>query len=564
MAQIERVNAHFDGTLNHVHTMIFAADTGKNDIYTFKEMLQEDDKSQFIEAMLKEIAVHEDRNHWDVISRSDLPSGAKTIMAIWSFKRKRLPDGQILKYKARLCAHGGMQQWGVNYWETYAPVVNWMSVRILLAVASIHRLETRSIDFVLAFPQAKLDVDVFMELPIGIEIEDDVPNSHRYVLKLNRNLYGLKQGSANWFEMLQKGLTDRDFLPSRIDPCVYYRDDAIILVYVDDCIIISKDSTTIDAIVHSLQNGPEKFELTDEGTMQRYLGVEIKQLDDYSFEMFQPFLIKRIIDYIGIDGRMTNSRETPVGKPLLHKDLEGKPRKHTWNYRAAVGMLSYLTGSTRPELAMAVHQCARFNAGPMLSHERAIKRIGRYLIENQDRGIVYTPDKTKGIECYVDADFAGGWSQADAENPENVMSRTGYVIMYAGCPVLWCSKLQTEIALSTAEAEYIALSQAMREVIPLMNFMAEVSCIFDLDVPKPKIKCKVFEDNRSCISIAEASKFTPRTKHIALKYHHFRRFVKEGTIEIFPIDTSEQTADIFTKPLDDYAFLYLRKKLNGW
>ena len=177
---------------------------------------------------------------------------------------------------------------------------------------------------------------------------------------------------------------------------------------------------------------------------------------------------------------------------------------------------------------------------------------------------MFNPDETRGIECFVDADFAGGWNQADADNAENVMSRTGFVIMYAGCPILWQSKLQTEIALSTAEAEYIALSQAMRQVIPLMNLIVEVSCIFEVFMPQPTIHCKVFEDNRSAITIAEASKFTPRTKHIALKYHHFRRYVKEKIIQILPIGTTEQTADIFTKPLDDKTFLYLRKKLNGW
>ena len=130
-------------------------------------------------------------------------------------------------------------------------------------------------------------------------------------------------------------------------------------------------------------------------------------------------------------------------------------------------MLSYLTNSVRPELQMAVHQTARFSVNPMRSHELAIMRIDRYLVDNPERGIVYHVDKNKGLEVYVDADFAGGWNSSDSENADNVLSRTGYVICYANCPVVWCSKLQTEIALSTAEAEYIALSQALRAAIPL-------------------------------------------------------------------------------------------------
>jgi len=189
-------------------------------------------------------------------------------------------------------------------------------------------------------------------------------------------------------------------------------------------------------------------------------------------------------------------------------------------------------------------------------------------LRDPQRGIVYKPDPTRGIECFVDADFSGGWSRADAESAENVMSRNRFVIVYAGCPtcIISISKLQTEIALSTAEAEYIALSQAtcMRQVTPCMNLLIEISCVIDIPMPKPEVHCKVFEDNRSAITIAEANKFTPRTKHIALKYHHFRSYVKSKAIQIFPIDTKEQTADIFTKPLDERPFLYLRKKLNGW
>ena len=111
-------------------------------------------------------------------------------MSIWSFKRKRYPDGTLNKHKARLCAHGGMQTWGTNYWETYAPVVNWASVRLLLAVAKIHKLPSKSIDFVLAFPQADLEVPVYMELPLGFEAPLN-GNRRLYVLRLNKSLYGL-------------------------------------------------------------------------------------------------------------------------------------------------------------------------------------------------------------------------------------------------------------------------------------------------------------------------------------------------------------------------------------
>jgi len=179
-----------------------------------------------------------------------------------------------MKYKARLCAHGGMQTWGENYWETYAPVVNWLSVRTLMIISILHDLDTRSMDFILAFPQADLDVDVFMELPFGFEQQSS--DGQRHVLKLNKSLYGLKQAAHNWFNTLDKGFKDRGFKPSNIDPCVYLRNDCIVLVYVDDCCLIQKKgSKAVDTLIKSLQNGPEGFKLEDEGSMDKFLGVEI-------------------------------------------------------------------------------------------------------------------------------------------------------------------------------------------------------------------------------------------------------------------------------------------------
>ena len=552
------VNQHFDGTLNAIHPFAFATNAD-NDTFTLKHMLQQEDRAEFIKAMLVELNEHESREHWTLLPRSVMPQSAKTILSIWSFKRKRFPDGRIMKYKARLCAHGGMQRWGEDYWETYSPVVNWVSVRALMVLSLIHGLETKSIDFVLAFPQADLDTDVYMELPFGF----DCDGSRSYVLKLNKSLYGLKNSSRNWFQHLTSGLKTRGFIPSQVDPCILYREDCIILVYVDDCIIFSKSSKTNDDLVTSLQNGPENYQLTDEGDLTKYLGVDIDRRPDGSFELRQPYLIERCLAAMEINDKV-NPKSIPATKPLLHKDKDGDSRKTQWNYRQVIGMLNYLQGSTRPDISMATHQCARFTSDPKASHERAVRYIGKYLLGTKTRGIIYKPDPKKGIECFVDADFAGGWVKADADNPENVLSRSGFTLFYAGCPVMWSSKLQTEIALSTAEAEYIALSSAMRETIPLMSLLTEISCVFELHNPNPKVLCQIYEDNESCIAMAKTQKFSPRTRHISLKYHHFRSFVEKGIIDILPIDTLEQTADIFTKPLQTQPFQYLRKKLCGW
>ena len=327
-----RLNSHFDCTLNVFSTFAFAS-AKHNDTYTFKEMMQQEDKGNFMEAMVKEVDDHVERRHWSMIPRSMMPAGMKTILAIWSVKRKRLPDGTITKWKARLCCHCGMQQWGVNYWETYAPVVCWASVRLILIITMISGLPTRSVDFVLAFPQADVDVPVYMELPVGFDLDNG--NKREYVLKLNKNLYGLRQANFTWFEMLSKGLTDRGFTPSAIDSCVFIRDNCIVLVYVDDCIVISHDSKVIDRFIFSMQNGPEEFKLTDDGDLARFLGVEMEHRDDGTILMTQTHLIKRILQACDVDYAAMKSKETPVGKPLLHKDLSGEKRKQNWNYRSA-------------------------------------------------------------------------------------------------------------------------------------------------------------------------------------------------------------------------------------
>lgn len=316
----EKITANFDGTLNFFHHVALLTSAGSNDTYTFKQMLLQEDKNDFIMAMKKEIEDHEERNHWDIMLRKDLPPGIKTIMAIWSFKRKRFPDGRIQKHKARICAHGGQQTWGENYWETYAPVVNWLSVRTLLIVSMLNDLETRSIDFTLAFPQADLDVDVYMELPVGFDHEG---HKGKHVLKLNKSLYGLKQAAYNWFQLLKSGLEARGYEhQSSTDNCVFLGKNSIVLVYVDDCIIISKkDSGISKRLIKSLKDGNENFQFTDEGPLDKYLGVNIKKRKDGKLELTQPHLIERFLATVNQDENI-NVKPTPAVKPLLHQRLQ--------------------------------------------------------------------------------------------------------------------------------------------------------------------------------------------------------------------------------------------------
>ena len=224
--------------------------------------------------------------------------------------------GKVTKYKSRICAHGGMQEKGINYWEKYAPVVQWISVSIMLTLAAIENLHTKSIDFVLAYPQADIDVDIYMELPQGFNV---VPENGRYVLKLQKNLYGLKQAGHNWSEKLSGALGNLSIYPSKVDPCVFMGEDVIVLLYVDYFLIFSQDKDNINQLIEKLKN-KETLDLTDEGDVDKYLGVEIERnREDKSITFKQTFLIQRAIELAELSD--SNQVDIPAVKPPLSKDL---------------------------------------------------------------------------------------------------------------------------------------------------------------------------------------------------------------------------------------------------
>jgi hypothetical protein len=227
-----------------------------------------------------------------------------------------------------------------------------------------------------------------------------------------------------------------------------------------------------------------------------------------------------------------------------------------------LGLLSYLTAITHADIAFAVNNCARFSTKPRgIIHEIALERIVKYLLTTPMQGMVYHPDRTKGLECYIDANFARNFCPGDPKCA-SCLSRSGYVIMYNNCPIIWASKLQTSVALSTCEAEYVAMSTALHEVIPLMRLLDTIVNMWNIDTLQPHVI--VHEDNQSARQLAMNEAYKPRTCHPVIKYHHFRDYVNSGRIRIDYIRTNEQTADILTKALPKDAFAYLRKKLCGW
>ena len=233
-------------------------------------------------------------------------------------------------------------------------------------------------------------------------------------------------------------------------------------------------------------------------------------------------------------------------------------------------MLLYLSTNTRPDISFAVSQVARFSANPKQSHATAVKTILRYLKKTRDKGMIVKPSNKLILDLFVDADFCGLFKVEPDTDPNSVRSRTGFIVKLSNCPLTWRSQLQTSITCSTLEAEYNALSTALKTLLPLKRLLIEATDHVELDQPiRSTITARAFEDNQGCYSLAVNQRITSRTRWYLNRWHWFWQFVtKDGvgsdSFSIHEIDTSLQDADYFTKALPRESFEANRFRVQKW
>ena len=549
------------------------------DLPMYHEAMAGPHSEEFTDAMQVEVSMLEQLKTWCWVRRETMEPHLTTLPTTWAMRIKRYPDGRMRKFKARLCVRGDKQVQGIHYDEKYAPVVQWSTVRMLLCLAAHQNLATKQIDFSNAFVQATLDKPLYLEPFKGIDritMKTPMPNDGGdYVLKLNKSLYGSVDAPLYYYRFLREKLSNYGFTPSEHDPCLYIGPDGMLLcTYVDDCIFFHKDQRKIDDLIARMKTDMPLTVEDGEDNAYAFLGVTVKRHNNGDIELNQTGLIKKLLKVCGMEE--CNPKKTPAGTVPLGADRHGEPCQAPWDYASAVGMLMYLCSNSRPDIQFAVHQCARFTHQPKRSHELAILRICRYLKGTADRGLRFKPTRDLQLNMYVDADFAGLYNVESIDDPVSVKSRTGYVLELGGCPVIWVSRLQQEISLSTVESEYQALSQAMRDLVPARGLLKEL-------VERGKLPCnmrsvvksQVFEDNNGALSNALSPRISPRTKHIAVKVHWFKSKLgpdkadtesadSGGGIFLEKIDSEFQKADIFTKGLADEPFTRIRKLLMGW
>ena len=499
---------------------------------TYAEAISRSDSKQWEQAARTEYDSLITNKTWKLV---DLPPGRKAIGCKWVFKIKYDSSGKLERYKARLVAKGYSQTQGIDYNETFAPVAKFNSIRTLIALAAEHDLELHQMDVKTAFLNGHLDEEIYMEQPEGFSKK----NQEHKVCKLSKSLYGLKQAGRSWYQMIDANLTDLGFERTSADVCIYhFQKDGVLMVvalYVDDLLLLSNNLGALDDLKKKLG---KRFDMKDLGPAQFILGIQIrrnrvKKVISISQEQYIDNILKRfgMEDCKPIATPLdANTKFSSTMSPSSDKDfLEMKEIP----YQQAIGSLMYAMLGTRPDIAFAVGALSRFSSNPGMHHWQGVKRIFRYLKGTKAQCLRFQADK-KELVGYCDADWGG--------DRDDRKSTGGYAFLLAGGAISWSSKKQPTVALSTTEAEYMAVSQGTREAIWLRRLLHELG--FGAAGP-----VRIFNDNLGCVALTRNAVYHARTKHIDIQHHFVREKVECQEVDVRSVGTDGMVADIMTKGL---------------
>ncbi|CDO74006.1 hypothetical protein BN946_scf185043.g55 [Trametes cinnabarina] len=503
---------------------------GSDDEPTYCEAMAGPEKEQWKAAMEEELSRIKAMGTYELVER---PPNVNVVGAVWALRKKRDENNKVVKYKARLCAQGFSQVYGIDYTLTASPTARASSIRLILALAATHDWEVHQIDFKNAYLNGKLDETIYMRQPPGFE----VPGKERLIWRLLKALYGLKQAGLLWYRVICALMDEIGLTRSEYDPGVFYLFAPgiaiIIAIHVDDCVLVTNSKQLMVALKKQLE---QRYEIVDLGEVRWLLGYEIRRdRSKRTISLSQGAYIDTMLARF----RMTDAH--PVSVPLdphtnlFNYTLDDDERAEMRNrpYAQLIGSLMYAAITTRPDISFATSTLARFMADPATIHWEAAKRVLRYLKGTRNYVLMFG-STSDGLVGYTDADWG---SQAHRH------SISGYAFLYAGGAITWRSHKQPIIALSTTEAEYIAASDASREALWLRRLLSELTT----PVRDPTV---LYCDNESALKlIRNVDVFHPRTKHIDIRYHFIRSHVADRTLALEYCPTNEMVADIFTKPL---------------
>ncbi|KAI3730698.1 hypothetical protein L1987_61872 [Smallanthus sonchifolius] len=493
----------------------------------------------WLNAMNEEMEALNRNNTWTLVH---LPKGRKPIGCRWIYKIKYKSNGEIERYKARLVAKGYSQKEGVDFYETFSPVVKMTTIRCVIAIAVEHNWSLFQLDVNNAFLYGDLQEDVYMCLPEGYFSETETK-----VCKLNKSLYGLKQAPRMWNEKLVGALLEVGFVQSKCDYSLFVKIEKsmliVLLVYVDDIVVTGNDLTEIEKIKHFLKT---KFLIKDLGVLKYFLGIEVIK-SEKGICLNQRKYCMDLLTEFGLSG--CKPVNTPIEQHYILMGLckkNGSTLLNVSEYQKLIGKLIYLS-HTRPDISYAVQFLSQFMHKPTNIHLQIALRLLRYLKRAPGNGILFSKGKKFDISAYANSD----WGKC----LESRRSVTGFAVFLGNCLVSWKSKKQSTVSRSSAEAEYRSMCAATCEVMWLINVLNE------LQVPV-KLPVDLFCDNNAAVSIAANPVFHDRTKHFELDLFFLREKISSGVIKTVFVKSEYQVADVFTKGLLANQHAILSAKLG--
>ena len=501
---------------------------------SYTEAINSINKEEWHESMLEELRTLEYNNTWEVVP---CPKGVKPIKTRWVYKIKDLESSP--RFKSRFVAKGFEQIYGLDYLESFASVIKQMAWKLLFAIAILNNLIIFKIDMISAFTQGFIDLDIYIEQPIGFPypISKKYPNIE-FVLKLNKALYGLKQSARIWYNTLKPRLIELGFIVLKSDSCIYinYETRVIISIYVDDLAILAPSIEEFNLLTSKLS---KFFKFKNLGIIKDYLGIDIDYNQELGYiKLSQSTYINKLLKKF--DMFNSTPKYTPLDPKIkLEPNKEQATKEEIKYFQRLIGSLLYITLGTRIDILYAVIKLSRYASNPSEQHFTSIKRVFRYLKATINYGITYYRDSNKYISGYCDADYAGDLVSGK--------STSRYIFLLANGPISWKSKLQTIIAQSTTEAEYVAINAATKEAIFIISLLKELGYYKQSKFP-------LYTDNNGALLLAKNPVFHERTKHIAVKYHYIRELINKGIIDLIYISTQEQKADGLTKALERTKF----------
>ena len=497
---------------------------------SFQEAQTHKDRGSWMKAMQEEMESLQKNNTYELVK---LPKGRKALRNKWVYKLKKDGRGDLVKYKARLVVKGFGQKKGIDFDEIFSPVVKLSSIRIILGLATNQDLEIEQLDVKTAFLHGDLEEEIYMQQPEGFEDK----RKEDLVCKLKKSLYGLKQAPRQWYKKFDSFMVGHGYRRTAADYCVYFKrypgeKFIILLLYVDDMLIVGQDRAQISKLKEELA---ESFEMKDLGPAKQILGIEItRDRKNRRLWLSQERYVERILERFNM--KEAKPVTTPLGghyklsKSSCPSTEEENKKMAVIPYSSAVGSLMYAMVCTRPDIAHAVGVVSRFLSNPGKQHWEAVKWIFRYLRRTSKLCLSFGREKLV-LEGYTDADMAG--------DLDGRKSTSGYLFTFAGGVVSWQSKLQKCVALSTTEAEYIAVTEAGKELVWIKTFFKELGMQQDEYV--------VYCDSQSAIDLSKNATYHSRTKHIEVRYHWIRNATEEKRFKLKKIHTDKNAADMMTK-----------------